>query len=116
MNKQKCKEALVKLTAAGVPQNVSGCLRTLAAEVDFGHSSANMIQSAVEKLRAAGVDLTEFVAAFTDSPIEGIEGKRRQLVELLEAKGYPDQSKMAQADTDENINKVWEGLRAAHLI
>ena len=70
MNKRKCKQALVKLTAAGVPQNVSGCLRTLATEVDFGNTPANMIQSAVAHLKAIGVDLTEFVAAFTETPLD----------------------------------------------
>jgi hypothetical protein len=42
--------------------------------------------------------------------------KRRQIVEVLESKGYPDQAKLAKSDTDENINTVWEGLHTAGYV
>jgi len=62
--KQQCKHELARITAAGVPQRVSGAVRLLAADVDCGHSPANMVQSAIASLREAGVDMAPFADAY----------------------------------------------------
>jgi hypothetical protein len=46
----------------------------------------------------------------TEEELPPIKEQRRQLVEVLERKGFKDQAKKAKTDTDENIHRMWYDL------
>lgn len=65
MNQQRCKESLAKM-AVTCPDECSVFVNVLAAAVDGCSVPARKLVSAIEYLRAEGIDMEEFLAAYSE--------------------------------------------------